>query len=244
MYNDSTIKPNSSAEKYVWSISLNIEVYEIYQKLTHPSRGRIWRCLTWDINTPTVVPLTRHGTRTPYNQCQYHNRSFFMHFTCTSNFHRMSTESISAVCRPDICIRGCLYCRWFNRGLFTDMQDFGALSSKTVTEVLMLEMKMAPAAKTYLVSGYPRSMRDVAEYSDKVFMSCFCSLDEDVVVPMVFWNFFVRPMVWFKLSGKFYEFSCQLSERWILCIESSFTRFRLIKAIYFSIEIFFRYFWW
>ncbi|XP_061708175.1 adenylate kinase isoenzyme 5 isoform X2 [Cydia pomonella] len=49
-----------------------------------------------------------------------------------------------------------------------DMQDFGTLSSKTVTEVLMLEMKMAPTAKTYLVSGYPRSMRDVAEYSDKI----------------------------------------------------------------------------
>ncbi|XP_026328637.1 uncharacterized protein LOC113236692 [Hyposmocoma kahamanoa] len=48
------------------------------------------------------------------------------------------------------------------------MQDFGTLSSKTVTEVLMLEMKMAPTAKTYLVSGYPRSMRDVAEYSDKI----------------------------------------------------------------------------
>lgn len=48
------------------------------------------------------------------------------------------------------------------------MQDFGTLSSKTVTEVLMLEMKMAPTAKTYLVSGYPRSMRDVAEYTDKV----------------------------------------------------------------------------
>ncbi|XP_072937096.1 adenylate kinase isoenzyme 5 [Epargyreus clarus] len=49
-----------------------------------------------------------------------------------------------------------------------DMQDFGTLSSKTVTEVLMLEMKMAPSARTYLVSGYPRSMRDVAEYSDKI----------------------------------------------------------------------------
>ncbi|XP_041975934.1 uncharacterized protein LOC121730822 [Aricia agestis] len=49
-----------------------------------------------------------------------------------------------------------------------DMQDFGSLSSKTVTEVLMLEMKMAPAARAYLVSGYPRSMRDVAEYSDKI----------------------------------------------------------------------------
>ncbi|CAH0726316.1 unnamed protein product, partial [Brenthis ino] len=53
-------------------------------------------------------------------------------------------------------------------GLSIDMQDFGTLSSTTVTEVLMLEMKMAPTAKTYLVSGYPRSMRDVAEYSDKI----------------------------------------------------------------------------
>lgn len=42
------------------------------------------------------------------------------------------------------------------------------LSSKTVTEVLMLEMKMSPNAKTYLVSGYPRNMRDVVEYSEKV----------------------------------------------------------------------------
>lgn len=49
-----------------------------------------------------------------------------------------------------------------------DMQDFGMLSSKTVTEVLMLEMKMAPTAKTYLVSGYPRNMRDVVEYSEKI----------------------------------------------------------------------------
>ncbi|KDR22222.1 hypothetical protein L798_01828, partial [Zootermopsis nevadensis] len=49
-----------------------------------------------------------------------------------------------------------------------DMKDFGQLSSKTVTEVLMLEMKMAPAAKTYLVSGYPRNMRDVVEYSEKI----------------------------------------------------------------------------
>ncbi|CAG5048308.1 unnamed protein product [Parnassius apollo] len=49
-----------------------------------------------------------------------------------------------------------------------DMQDFGTLSSKTVAEVLMLEMKMAPTAKAYLVSGYPRSMRDVAEYTEKI----------------------------------------------------------------------------
>lgn len=55
---------------------------------------------------------------------------------------------------------------WF---LFlADMQDFSQLSSKMVTEVLMLEIKMAPAAKAYLISGFPRSMRDVVEYSDKV----------------------------------------------------------------------------
>ncbi|XP_018571141.1 adenylate kinase isoenzyme 5 [Anoplophora glabripennis] len=49
-----------------------------------------------------------------------------------------------------------------------DMPDFGLLSSKTVTEVLMLEMKMSPNARTYLVSGYPRNMRDVVEYSEKI----------------------------------------------------------------------------
>ncbi|KAJ8920692.1 hypothetical protein NQ315_004831, partial [Exocentrus adspersus] len=51
-----------------------------------------------------------------------------------------------------------------------DMPDFGLLSSKTVTEVLMLEMKMSPNAKTFLVSGYPRNMRDVVEYSEKIQM--------------------------------------------------------------------------
>jgi uncharacterized membrane protein YjgN (DUF898 family) len=51
---------------------------------------------------------------------------------------------------------------------FPDMQDFSKLPSKTVTEVLMLEMKMSPAAKAYLISGYPRSMRDVVEYTEKV----------------------------------------------------------------------------
>lgn len=78
----------------------------------------------------------------------------------------------------------------FRLPLFLDMQDFSQLPSKTVTEVLMLEvrqtsprkvhsitsqikrplfqMKMSPAAKTYLISGYPRSMRDVVEYSEKV----------------------------------------------------------------------------
>lgn len=53
------------------------------------------------------------------------------------------------------------------------MQDFGQLSSKTVTEVLMLEMKMSPGAKVFLVSGYPRNMRDVVEYAEKVSISLF-----------------------------------------------------------------------
>ncbi|KAJ8679855.1 hypothetical protein QAD02_015642 [Eretmocerus hayati] len=52
--------------------------------------------------------------------------------------------------------------------LGNEMQDFGLLSSKTVTEVLMLEMKMSLGAKTFLVSGYPRNMRDVVEYSEKI----------------------------------------------------------------------------
>lgn len=49
-----------------------------------------------------------------------------------------------------------------------DMQDFARLPSKIVTEVLMLEIKMAPAARAYLISGFPRSMRDVVEYTEKV----------------------------------------------------------------------------
>lgn len=28
---------------------------------------------------------------------------------------------------------------------------------------------MSPAAKAYLISGFPRSMRDVVEYTEKVF---------------------------------------------------------------------------
>lgn len=61
------------------------------------------------------------------------------------------------------------------------MQDFGQLSSKTVTEVLMLEMKMSPGAKVFLVSGYPRNMRDVVEYAEKVSVS---------FVPILLGNFY------------------------------------------------------
>lgn len=30
---------------------------------------------------------------------------------------------------------------------------------------------MSPAAKAYLISGYPRSMRDVVEYTEKVIFT-------------------------------------------------------------------------
>lgn len=55
-----------------------------------------------------------------------------------------------------------------NHYYYLDMEDFSKLSSKTVTEVLMLELKMSPAAKTFLISGFPRNMRDVVEYTNKV----------------------------------------------------------------------------
>lgn len=32
----------------------------------------------------------------------------------------------------------------------------------------MLELKMSPAAKTFLISGFPRNMRDTVEYTNKV----------------------------------------------------------------------------
>lgn len=62
------------------------------------------------------------------------------------------------------------------------MHDFAQLPSKTVTEVLMLEMKMAPAAKVYLISGYPRSMRDVVEYSEKVMLLLILSISHLLIL--------------------------------------------------------------
>ncbi|XP_044017152.1 adenylate kinase isoenzyme 5 [Aphidius gifuensis] len=48
------------------------------------------------------------------------------------------------------------------------IQDFGLLSSKTVAEILMLEMETLLETTIFLVSGYPRSMTDVVEYSEKI----------------------------------------------------------------------------
>lgn len=35
---------------------------------------------------------------------------------------------------------------------------------------------MSPAAKAYLISGYPRSMRDVVEYTEKVISTFYLIL--------------------------------------------------------------------
>ena len=42
------------------------------------------------------------------------------------------------------------------------------MPAKNLLEVLLIEMKMAVNASAYLISGYPRSMRDVVEYNEKV----------------------------------------------------------------------------
>lgn len=43
-------------------------------------------------------------------------------------------------------------------------------------------MKMSPAAKTYLISGYPRSMRDVVEYSEKVLKYSLIKIDKIKII--------------------------------------------------------------
>lgn len=79
------------------------------------------------------------------------------------------------LCPKKVYIRTCvsvfhseIYASKCTNVIVSEMQDFSLLSSKTVVEVLMLEIKMAPSAKTYIVSGFPRNMRDVVEYSEKV----------------------------------------------------------------------------
>ena len=42
------------------------------------------------------------------------------------------------------------------------------MPANNLVQVLQMEMKMAVNASAYLISGYPRSMRDVVEYTEKV----------------------------------------------------------------------------
>lgn len=48
------------------------------------------------------------------------------------------------------------------------MDDFNQMPANNLIQVLMMEMKMTVNASGYLISGYPRSMRDVVEYTEKV----------------------------------------------------------------------------
>ncbi|CAG7634789.1 unnamed protein product [Allacma fusca] len=48
------------------------------------------------------------------------------------------------------------------------LSDFSQMPPKNLLEVLLIEMKMAVNASAYLISGYPRSMRDVVEYTEKL----------------------------------------------------------------------------
>jgi len=47
--------------------------------------------------------------------------------------------------------------------------DFNQIPPTNLIQVLQMEMKMAVNSKGFLISGYPRSMRDVVEYNKKVF---------------------------------------------------------------------------
>ncbi len=52
------------------------------------------------------------------------------------------------------------------------MQDFGQISSTSLIQMLQMEMKLASSSMNvksgFIISGYPRSMRDVVEYERKV----------------------------------------------------------------------------
>lgn len=116
------------------------------------------------------------------------------------------------------------------------MQDFSQLSSKTVTEVLMLEMKMAPAAKAYLISGYPRSMRDVVEYSEKVSFHIapatihpppVCRMKEAHTISLndFFWNsFYCSFIVLLGQIKKYYLFNSPNPPTSEYAIDTSLTR--------------------
>jgi hypothetical protein len=53
-------------------------------------------------------------------------------------------------------------------GSLAGLEDFNQMPANNLVQVLMMEMKMAVNASAYLISGYPRSMRDVVEYTNKV----------------------------------------------------------------------------
>jgi hypothetical protein len=61
-----------------------------------------------------------------------------------------------------------LNCELIECALAAGLEDFSGLPASNLVEVLQMEMKMAVNSKGFLVSGYPRSMRDVVEYQNRV----------------------------------------------------------------------------
>lgn len=53
------------------------------------------------------------------------------------------------------------------------LKEFGDIPPANLVEVLQMEVKMAVNAKAYLVSGYPRGMRDVVEWTSGVSPTTF-----------------------------------------------------------------------
>lgn len=48
------------------------------------------------------------------------------------------------------------------------MTDVSYVTSRVLVQTLMLEMKMEPTARAFVVSGFPRTMDDTMEYTEKV----------------------------------------------------------------------------
>ena len=51
-----------------------------------------------------------------------------------------------------------------------DMIDIALIPTSRVTNVVMKAIKSRPKVFGYLISGYPRNIRDVADYLERVIM--------------------------------------------------------------------------
>ena len=58
--------------------------------------------------------------------------------------------------------------------IFADVNDVSLIPTSKVTHTLMAALQNSPPnAKGFIISGYPRNMRDVADYLEKVSASGF-----------------------------------------------------------------------
>ena len=58
--------------------------------------------------------------------------------------------------------------RTYIRSFVTELHDIGSIPTSQVTHVVMAALQRQPNVYGYIVSGYPRNLRDVAIYSEKV----------------------------------------------------------------------------